>query len=163
MKEVWLPVPGYDGYMVSDRGRVRSIDRVVDMGRCKANRIGKVLKQFVLNHGDYLIVQLSRKSFTVHGLVALAFIGPRPAGHHVAHNNGKKNDNRLVNLRYATAKENCHDAVEHGTRKSRLTKEQVLDIRALSRTVSQSKLAERYGITQPAISLIVNNHNWTWL
>jgi hypothetical protein len=54
-----------------------------------------------------------RKS--VHGLVALAFLGPRPQGWQVAHRNGKPHDNRLCNLAYKTRAENEADKVIHGT------------------------------------------------
>ena len=30
MTEIWKPIPGHDGYEVSDHGRVRSIDRVIE-------------------------------------------------------------------------------------------------------------------------------------
>ena len=31
MTEIWKPIPGHDGYEVSNHGRVRSIDRVIDL------------------------------------------------------------------------------------------------------------------------------------
>ena len=58
-------------------------------------------------------------SFKVHVAVAAVFIGPRPPGLLVLHNNGDFRDNRAVNLRYGTAKDNYEDAVLHGTRKRR--------------------------------------------
>jgi hypothetical protein len=58
-------------------------------------------------------------SLKVHVAVASLFIGPRPSGLLVLHNNGDFRDNRVVNLRYGTAKDNYEDAVRHGTRKRR--------------------------------------------
>lgn len=52
---------------------------------------------------------------TVHSLVALAFIGPRPHGYEVCHNNGNPLDNRVDNLRYGTSADNKLDQVRHGT------------------------------------------------
>ena len=41
--EEWRAVPGYEGYYeVSDRGRVRSVGRVVDNAGAKQRRRGKV-------------------------------------------------------------------------------------------------------------------------
>ena len=59
-------------------------------------------------------------SLKVHAVVAYLFIGPRPPGLMVLHNNGDFRDNRVVNLRYGTAMENFEDAVRHGTRKRRV-------------------------------------------
>lgn len=47
-------------------------------------------------------------------MVVAAFIGPRPEGLQVCHNNGVHYDNRAINLRYGTPKENSQDSVKHG-------------------------------------------------
>ncbi len=51
----------------------------------------------------------------VHQLVTESFIGARPPGLEVCHNNGDPGDNRLSNLRYGTRSENTFDRVRHGT------------------------------------------------
>jgi len=43
---------------------------------------------------------------------------------------------------------------------SRLTSEQVFEIRELVKTVSQNKLASRYKVSQSMISLIATRKNW---
>lgn len=45
----------------------------------------------------------------------LAFIGPPPEGMEVCHNNGNPRDNRVVNLRYDSTRQNILDQVRHGT------------------------------------------------
>ena len=50
----------------------------------------------------------------VHQLVAEAFIGPRPPGLHVCHNDGDPANNQPSNLRYDTPSENSYDTVRHG-------------------------------------------------
>jgi hypothetical protein len=57
---------------------------------------------------------MKRKSFAVHRLVLEAFNNPCPKGKQVAHGNGDPSDNRLSNLRWATAKENSADRKRHG-------------------------------------------------
>lgn len=106
----WLPVPNYAGlYEVSDAGEVRSLDR--------GSRKGRTLK-VGSNPKGYAIAVLCRdgvrKAFTVHGLVAAAFLGPRPEKHHVCHANGIKADNRVENLHYGTASQNELEKVAQG-------------------------------------------------
>jgi len=54
------------------------------------------------------------ESFSVHGLVMLAFVGPRPDNLEVLHFDGNKLNNRLDNLRYGTSSENKFEAVRQG-------------------------------------------------
>lgn len=113
MTERWKPVAGCDGrYEVSDQGRVRSWTL-----RSK----GGLLSPQVRGNG-YRCVLLTpprarsgKTNVSVHRLVAAAFIGECPEGHQVAHLNGNGADNRLENLVYATAKENCAHRDVHGT------------------------------------------------
>lgn len=53
----------------------------------------------------------------LHAWVMLAFVGPRPEGAWVLHENDIKNDNRLENLRYGTPSENMADQFRNGIRK----------------------------------------------
>jgi hypothetical protein len=94
-------IPGYEGlYDVSNWGRVRSY-----------NYYGKGKLEFLVieskRHG-YFGVMLSksgkRKSFCVHQLVAMAFLGHKPNGYTlvVDHIDKNKANNRLENLRLVT-------------------------------------------------------------
>lgn len=113
MSEVWVPVSGYAGlYEVSSLGRVRSLDRVVEIRGLNRKRPlrGRVLKPKYASCG-YLQVALSAENKQryayIHTLVCEAFIGPRPSkGHQVDHINADRTDNRLSNLRWVTTKEN---------------------------------------------------------
>lgn len=104
-----IQVPGFPDYEVTRDGRVWS-----NKGR------GRWLKPGIAS-GGYPLVGLMRDgrqySRKVHVLVALAFLGPRPEGHDVCHNNGNPADNRVENLRYDTRSANLRDAVRHGTQK----------------------------------------------
>ena len=111
--ERWIPIPGHLGYEVSDQGRVRSVDRIVPHPNGDLTLQGKVLKPVAGKRG-YLAVTVGRP-VTVHSLVTLAFLGPRPEGQEVRHLNGQRHDNRLENLEYGTKDENMQDMVEHGT------------------------------------------------
>lgn len=117
MSEVWKDVPGYEGkYQVSDHGNVRSVDRLVPHPLTKhKRRKGIPLKQN-RNNQERLVVRLCGKTFYVHTLVALAFLGPKPEGLMVAHLDGNKDINVPQNLMYATARENSQHRVYHGGR-----------------------------------------------
>jgi hypothetical protein len=113
--EHWRPVVEYEGfYDVSDLGRVCSRPRP------GTKRGGRILKLPLNSHG-YPIVSLSRDNShvtrPVHVLVAEAFIGPRPAGFHVCHNDGDRTNDALANLRYDTPAGNAQDMIDHGTSK----------------------------------------------
>lgn len=106
MAEVWKDIIGYDGfYQVSNLGRVRSTNRLVNNKPC----VGQILKTQI-DKGGYLYVALSahcfHKVYKVHRLVATAFI-PNPENKpQVNHINGVKTDNRVENLEWNTAQEN---------------------------------------------------------
>lgn len=110
-EEHWKPVKGYEGqYEVSDKGRVRSIDRYIPYQKNpskKAHIKGKMKKPFVA-HDGYLRVALSKngksKKFFVHRLVLEAF-SPNPDPEHLTqinHKNEITNDNRVENLEWCT-------------------------------------------------------------
>lgn len=106
---IWKPVVGYEGsYEVSDSGDVRSLDReiVTSTGLVKHLR-GRQLKPGLSD--GYPSVSLGSVSVRVHRLVAAAFIGPRPPGQGVCHQNDIKTDNRCSNLRYGSQSENSQD------------------------------------------------------
>ena len=115
LDERWLPIPGWEGqYEVSDQGSVRSLDRYITFPYGRRRAAGCVLSPGVRPDG-HLNVSLCGKSKLVHQLVMLAFVGERPDGFEVCHNNGDPADNRLENLRYGTASDNGRDRVRHGT------------------------------------------------
>lgn len=117
MSEVeWRPIPGWEGYYeVSDHGQVRGVDRRTSRGRLI---LGKMMVPKLVGWG-YHLVGLNRynhqKCVTVHSLVALAFIGPRPEGQVIRHLDGNPVNNVVTNLAYGTHQENAMDTLRHGT------------------------------------------------
>lgn len=119
--EIWKDVPGYEGqYQVSDQGRVRSIDRVVEQAARSGTIYKKNIRGVMLRPGRMLAGHLSvclgkSNSHCVHKLVLLAFVGAAPENHECLHANGVPSDNRLENLRWGSRSDNIRDAVAHGT------------------------------------------------
>lgn len=116
--ETWKPVYGFEGfYEVSDHGRIRSLDRVVQRSPHPQTIHGRVLKGSTAKSG-HIQVRLKNagkgKSNYVHRIVYEAFIGPIPKGLEVRHMNGIPGDNRLVNLRIGTRREQRLDDIRNG-------------------------------------------------
>ena len=134
---------------------------------------GKLRKLTFGNHG-YQVVSMSRPGYPpklkcVHHLVAEAFIGERPLRHDVCHNDGDKKNNHADNLRYGTRSENIADSIRHGTfvlgskrKQAKLTSEDVADIlKRWNEGETQRTIAERYNVSRPYISDIVNGRRRT--
>lgn len=177
MSEVWKPVVGFEGaYEVSDQGRVRSLDRVVEAqnrwgSTTRYVKRGRVLRPLT-NHarGGYRYANLrvdgQQSLRRVSVLVAAAFLGPRPEGQQVRHKNGVASDDRLSNLVYGTPAENAADKLLHGTHhrgerhpRAKLSEADVLSIRASS--ASRLDIAEKYAIDPRHVDSIRARRRWS--
>ena len=123
MEEIWKEIENYEGYQVSNFGRVRSLDRYNSRGYWIK---GCILKP-IMDKKGYLTVGLSknnqRKAFKVHRLVALHFIPNIENKPEIDHINTIKTDNTVflnedgsvnydkTNLRWVTPKENSNNPI----------------------------------------------------
>lgn len=178
-RETWKPIARWeDLYQVSNRGRVRSLDRTAmnRVGHLRTTR-GRVLEPSRMKSG-HLQVSLyrggERLCTTVHTLVMAAFVGPRPPGMDICHGDSDPTNNHVSNLRYDTRRGNIEDTmatgrISRGTARHNnvLTPEQVREIRAkyVPRVYTLRMLAEEYGVSMTNIHAIVgpNSRSWNWL
>jgi predicted XRE-type DNA-binding protein len=158
----WKAIEGQEGrYAVSDAGEVMSMDFA-------GSGLPGILKANMAR--GYATVQMGdRKRFTVHRLVAAAFLGPRPDGMQINHINGVKTDNRATNLEYVTQSQNMKHAFATGLQsnlgerhsQAKLTEAKVIEIRKMLKLrFKQREIAEVMGVTEGAISHIKRGSRW---
>ena len=105
--EIWKDVKGFEGrYQVSNLGRVRSLDRLIEKPHPYIRR-GEMLNPSMNGKKGYLRISLSdgHRNYThyeVHRLVALHFVPGYKEGLVVNHKNEIKTDNRAENLEWCT-------------------------------------------------------------
>ena len=138
------------------------------------NRHGRKLKTHLNTHG-YPVVGLSKnnskKIFSIHRLIAEAFI-PNPENKpHINHKDGIKTNHNINNLEWCTPSENMLHAFKIGLKNHKgennnanrkLSNLQVQEIRDkyITKKYSQTKLAREYSITQAQISYIISKKRW---
>lgn len=102
--QLWSDIPGHEGlYQINEMGEVRSLERWVRIGGHHRKVGGHNLAQPLDLHGRPIVGLLlngSQKTWRVHVLVAMVFLGPKPKGYHIHHTNGDMTDNRVANLVY---------------------------------------------------------------
>lgn len=155
---IMRPIPGYPGFEASSDGRIRRIGSE----RWHSQHVSR---------GGYMAVGLwidgRTKVVTVHRLVALAFLGTPPSGKNdCAHADGDKQNNAVSNLRWASRQENESDKVLHGRSnrgerngQARLSDAEAIALRKAGRAGPrgiQRRLAAQYGLSEAAVSNIIN-------
>lgn len=101
--EIWKDIKGHEEYQASNLGRIKSCKRIKE----------RMLTTHLVGN-KYLMTTLfidgKSKTFSVHQLVAMAFLNHTPCGMGlvVNHINNIKTDNRVDNLEIITQRENTY-------------------------------------------------------
>jgi len=109
--EIWKDIEGYKGfYQVSSLGRIKSLAREKILYHGGIYNTKEEMLTLCLTKKGYLRTYLyqngKRETFSVHRLVLKTFVDNPFSKPEVNHKNGKKDDNRLENLEWATSSEN---------------------------------------------------------
>lgn len=164
--EEWRPIRGWNGYHISSWGRV-----VGPSGQLRLSHKGQWGHLKVTIH-----VRNRKRDYSVHRLVAEAFLGPCPPGYEVRHLDGIAWNNHVENLRWGTSEENKADAIRHGTmgRKTsataaHLTENDAHEIRRQLEAIPKGHhgragilrpLAVKYGISYEVLRRFRVNKTW---
>lgn len=173
----WKEVVGYEGlYEVSDEGEVRGLPKVVAGNHLKPTRnIPARQKKQVLLAG-YPAVTLFKdgkpKLIKVHRIVAEAFLLNESNLPMVNHIDNDKTNNAVSNLEWCTALHNIQHMMKQGrnnwavgerSSSSKLTADQVREIRKLGGTMLQKDIGAIYGVGQQRIHMILSGKQWKHL
>lgn len=178
--ETWKPIPKFETfYEVSNLGRVRSLERVIERNFRNETYIRKATLLKPSTSRGYLNVKLydgkaKGTSLSVHRLVALCFIPNIHKLSKVNHINGNKLDNKASNLEWCTHNYNVKHAYDTNLKKranfvgsanktAKLNEEIVKFIREEYSTGESSypKLAKKYNISTSNIYSIIKKQTWT--
>ncbi len=155
MIEKWKVIKDYTYYEVSNFGRVKKIKSSSIFER--KNKIYPYFLKPVLSN-EYPAVGLSKdgksKTKRIHRLVAEAFIINENNYKEVAHKDGDRENNKINNLYWCTAKENADDKKKHGTYihgekayNAKLTKDKILSAKeSLKNGVSISTISKKLNV-----------------
>lgn len=128
---------------------------------------------FCENGSGYGVVTKDGGKDYVHRLVCEATQGPAPSPDHFAiHSCGNGHLGCVAgrHLRWGTQKQNGEDMVAHGTSprgekhgQSKLTEDQVREIRARSPRTLARHLAAQFNVAQRTINDVASRRTWAWL
>jgi hypothetical protein len=166
--EVWKDIVKYEGiYQISNLRNVKSMsfqksgkEKLMKMTKGQAGYLKIILRLNSIKH-----------TYSIHRLVAIAFIDNLEEKPQVNHKNGIKTDNRVENLEWNTSKENINHSYNTGLKKgyklgqkgitnpsSKLNEKDVLEIR--NSTLRGAELARKYNVSSTLIYSVLKNKIW---
>ncbi len=175
-KEIFKPIVGYEGYYeISNKGNVKSLDRLNNRG---FKSKGKILKLSFSNHQGYVRIDLvknrKRMQYSVHRLVAKAFISNPLNLPEVNHLDLNKRNNSVENLEWSNRLDNVRHGIINGKPRnynpqrgeekenSILTEEKVKNIRLLysSGDYCYNDICKMFEIKLTTAYKVINGITW---
>jgi hypothetical protein len=167
IEEIWKDIPEFIGYyQASNLGRIRRLPTTVKKWNGYSKKQGRVIKTFLINRTGYLCFSTCacgvKKSYSVHRMVALAFLAPIEGKAHVNHIDSNRTNNKVENLEWVNISENAIHSIRSGNRTVRGQKvvvdaEIANQIRFMNETgKNQFEIAALFSINQCTVSRVIN-------
>ena len=167
--EIWKDIKGYEGlYQISNLGRIKSLPRSKRNFNINTKQLDtitipeKIRKPQLTKYGYYrigLTKNHKQTYYSVHRLVAEAFILNPDNLTQINHKDEVKTNNEVDNLEWCDAKYNAN----YGTRSKRTGKKQMKSIMCIeTKTVYRSlvEASKQTGLSAGNISSVCNNRKW---
>lgn len=180
MEEEWRRISGFEtNYMISNYGRLKSIDRdiyaVRNGKKIMLKHIHERIIPYFVDRDGYakhnLYDRENKRGTTAHRLVMETFGEPNLKGLQINHKDGDKLNNCITNLEWCTSKENINHAIIMGLRPDRfgekapnvkMKEADIIAIREMYKNgVMQIDIARIYNLSIPYVSDIVTRKSWS--
>lgn len=147
--EQFKSIPGFNNlYLASNCGEIKSV------------RSGIILKQRMARGYKRINISIdgNHKTFSVHRLIALAFLTNQEEKEAINHKDGNKSNNHVSNLEWATGSENIRHAQETGLKcipvPPKFSRENHPHNKPVARLSITGQLISTYGSVEMAASAV---------
>jgi len=169
MIELWKDIIEFDGYQISNLGRVKRLEKTITMENSIIDGpFQKTLQEKIYTpkgnklYYSFLFRKNNKKYYkSIHRLVAESFI-PNPKNkREVNHIDGNKHNNHLLNLEWVTRSENALHSFENNLTKPRgqsISEDLQNKIISYYGKLSQRKIASKLNTTFSIVNTCIKNY-----